>query len=62
MSKVHVASFRASTDGFGAGPAHDGEHPRGEHGMELHEWLFDTRTFRKTPRGDGDLVTGRTVR
>jgi dihydrofolate reductase len=53
MSKVRVANFSVSIDGFGAGPAQDVEHPLGENGMELHEWLFDTRTFRKMQGTDG---------
>lgn len=53
MSKVRVANFSLSIDGFGAGPAQDLEHPLGENGMELHEWLFDTRTFRKMQGGEG---------
>ncbi len=53
MSKVRVANFSVSIDGFGAGPAQDVEHPLGENGMELHEWLFGTRTFRKMQGADG---------
>jgi dihydrofolate reductase len=53
MSKVRVANFSLSIDGFGAGPAQDVEHPLGENGMELHEWLFDTRTFRTMQGADG---------
>jgi dihydrofolate reductase len=46
MSKVRVAAFSISIDGFGAGPAQDLEHPLGVGGMALHEWAFATRTFR----------------
>jgi dihydrofolate reductase len=53
MSKVRVANFSLSVDGFGAGPAQDLEHPLGENGMELHEWLFNTRTFRTMQGGEG---------
>jgi dihydrofolate reductase len=53
VSKVRVANFSLSIDGFGAGPAQDREHPLGENGMELHEWLFDTRTFRKMQGDEG---------
>jgi dihydrofolate reductase len=53
MSKVRVANFSLSIDGFGAGPAQDVEHPLGENGMELHEWLFNTQTFRKMQGADG---------
>lgn len=53
MSKVRVANFSLSMDGFGAGPAQDAEHPLGENGMELHEWLFHTRTFRTMQGAEG---------
>ncbi|HEY3815903.1 MAG TPA: dihydrofolate reductase family protein [Polyangiaceae bacterium] len=53
MSKVRVANFSLSIDGFGAGSAQDLEHPLGENGMELHEWFFDTRTFRKMQGEEG---------
>jgi dihydrofolate reductase len=53
MSKVRVANFSLSIDGFGAGPAQDLEHPLGENGMELHEWLFGTQTFREMQGADG---------
>ncbi len=57
MSKLRVANFSLSIDGFGAGPAQDLEHPLGENGMELHEWLFNTQTFRKM-QGDEGGSTG----
>jgi len=46
MTKLRVAAFSVSIDGFGAGPNQRLEHPLGENGMELHEWFFDTSTFR----------------
>jgi dihydrofolate reductase len=45
MSKLSVASFSISVDGFGAGPNPRLQHPLGEHGMQLHQWLFGTATF-----------------
>lgn len=45
MPKVRVAGFSVSIDGYGAGPAQDLEHPLGENGLELHDWLFGTQTF-----------------
>jgi dihydrofolate reductase len=53
MSKVRIAGFSISLDGYGAGPNQRFEHPLGENGMELHQWLFDTRTFRKMHGGEG---------
>jgi dihydrofolate reductase len=47
MSKVRVASFSISIDGFGAGPRQDLQNPLGVRGMELHSWFFHTETFKK---------------
>jgi dihydrofolate reductase len=46
MSKVRVAAFAVSLDGYGAGPRQSLQNPLGEGGTELHEWFFPTRTFR----------------
>lgn len=53
MPKVRVAAFSISIDGFGAGPRQRLEHPLGENGMELHQWAFETPTFRKMHGGEG---------
>jgi dihydrofolate reductase len=45
MSKVRVAAFSISVDGFGAGPDQRLEQPMGAGGMALHEWVLGTRTF-----------------
>lgn len=45
MTKVRVAGFSISLDGFGAGPEQILEHPLGKRGFELQEWFFRTRTF-----------------
>ena len=47
MSKVKVAAFTISLDGFGAGPNQDKEHPLGIGGEELHEWFFPTNRFQQ---------------
>ncbi len=47
MSKVKVAIFSVSLDGFGAGPRQDLQNPIGVRGLELHEWVFQTETFQK---------------
>jgi len=47
MSKVRVAAFSVSLDGFGAGPRQDLRNPLGVRGTELHEWFFQTELFRK---------------
>ena len=46
MTKVRVAGFSVSLDGFGAGPEQSLENPLGKRGSELHRWLFGTRMFR----------------
>jgi dihydrofolate reductase len=47
MSKVRVAAFSVSIDGFGAGPRQDLKNPLGVRGLELHGWHFETEAFRK---------------
>ncbi len=46
MVKVRVSGFSVSVDGYGAGPDQSGSDALGKSGMELHQWLFGTRTFR----------------
>jgi len=46
MTKVRVAGFSLSLDGFGAGPDQSLNDPLGKRGKELHQWAFGTRTFR----------------
>jgi hypothetical protein len=38
MTKVRVAGFSISLDGFGAGPEQSLENPLGKRGLELHQW------------------------
>jgi dihydrofolate reductase len=47
MSKVKVAAFSISLDGFGAGPRQDLNNPLGVRGFELHGWFQDTEVFKK---------------
>jgi dihydrofolate reductase len=47
MSKVKVAAFSVSIDGFGAGPRQDLQNPLGVRGLELHGWFFPTEAFKK---------------
>jgi dihydrofolate reductase len=53
MPKLRVAAFSVSLDGYGAGANQRLEHPLGEDGTELHQWFFDTLTFRKMHGGEG---------
>jgi dihydrofolate reductase len=52
MSKVRVAAFSVSMDGFGAGPRQDLKNPLGVRGTELHSWFFPTDVFKKMRGGD----------
>ena len=45
MTKVKVAGFGVSIDGFSAGPAQSLEHPLGVNGPDIFHWFFPTRTF-----------------
>ena len=58
MSKVRVDCFAISLDGFGAGPRQDLENPLGVGGLQLHGWVFPTRTFRAMHVGAQDGTTG----
>jgi dihydrofolate reductase len=53
MSKLSVHCFSISLDGYGAGPNQDLDHPLGNGGPALHEWVFGTRTFRQIHGKDG---------
>ena len=57
MSKVRVASFSISVDGYGAGPGQSVDDPLGRDGEELHNWLTPTRTFHEV-QGEGGGTTG----
>jgi dihydrofolate reductase len=60
MSKVRVAAFSISLDGFGAGPRQDLQNPLGVRGMELHAWFFPTNTFKKMTGHPGETIGGTT--
>jgi dihydrofolate reductase len=47
MTKVKVAGFSVSLDGFGAGTDQSLSHPLGLRGEEIFQWFFPTRTFRQ---------------
>jgi dihydrofolate reductase len=47
MSKVKVAAFSVSLDGYGAGVDQSLENPLGKRGEELHTWFFPTKVFQK---------------
>jgi dihydrofolate reductase len=47
MTRVRVAAFTVSLDGFSAGPSQTLEKPFGEDAIALMNWAFPTRTFRR---------------
>lgn len=57
MSKLKVAAFSISIDGFGAGPNQGATEPVGAGGMAIFEWFMHTQTFRAM-HGGGEGSTG----
>jgi dihydrofolate reductase len=62
MSSV-TCQISISLDGFVAGPNQSADDPLGEGGMRLHEWAFDTASWREAhgleggaPTADSDLL------
>jgi dihydrofolate reductase len=53
MSKVRVAGFGVSLDGFGAGIDQSLDNPLGKRGPEMFQWFFHTRSFRSMQGRDG---------
>jgi dihydrofolate reductase len=56
MSRVRVAGFGVSLDGFGAGPEQSLTDPLGKRGADLFQWFFHTRTFRSMVGKEGGSV------
>lgn len=58
MSKVKVAAFSVSLDGYAAGLDQSRENPLGKRGEELHEWIFPTKMFQQLyGKGNGTQET-----
>ncbi len=54
MTKVKVAAFSISLDGYGAGVEQSLQAPLGKRGEELHGWIFPTKMFQKMyGKGEG---------
>ncbi|MGH8232468.1 MAG: dihydrofolate reductase family protein [Steroidobacteraceae bacterium] len=53
MAKLRVQGFAISIDGYSAGPDQDLQNPIGVGGLELMDWFFQTRVWRKM-HGHGD--------
>ena len=45
MTRIRVAGFGVSLDGFAAGTEQSLEHPLGRRGPDVFRWFFPTRTF-----------------
>ncbi|HUR88875.1 MAG TPA: dihydrofolate reductase family protein [Ramlibacter sp.] len=58
MSRVRVAAFAVSLDGFGAGPDQSLENPLGVRGPEIFEWFFPTRVFQSVHGSSAGGETG----
>ena len=56
MSKVRVAGFSLSLDGFSAGPDQSLTEPLGRRGSELFRWFFPTRSFYAMTGQEGGLI------
>ncbi|HMJ74828.1 MAG TPA: dihydrofolate reductase family protein [Iamia sp.] len=53
MSKLRVLNFGISLDGYVAGPNQSLDAGLGEGGEDLHQWMFDTRTWRQEVGQEG---------
>src|ERR1700753_2078419 len=53
MSKVRVAGFGVSLDGFGAGIEQSLSDPLGKRGTEMFQWYFHTKSFRSMHEQEG---------
>lgn len=58
MSRLRIASFSLSIDGFGAGAHQSLENPQGVGFMAAQEWVFNTRTFQRLVLGTDGGETG----
>ncbi|MGB8930073.1 MAG: dihydrofolate reductase family protein, partial [Anaeromyxobacteraceae bacterium] len=47
MSRLRVAAFGISIDGYGAGTDQSLDNPMGVGGMALHKWVLGTKTFQR---------------
>ncbi|MDI7774193.1 dihydrofolate reductase family protein [Asticcacaulis sp. EMRT-3] len=53
MTKVRVAGFSVSLDGFAAGTDQSLDHPLGLRGQDLFQWIFPTRMFHQMMGKEG---------
>ncbi len=59
MSKLRC-HITISLDGFAAGPNQSEEHPLGEGGEQLHEWMFPLAAWRQSHGEQGGAVNAST--
>jgi dihydrofolate reductase len=52
MPRLLVSAFTISLDGYGAGPHQSLENPLGVGGLDLHDWLVHTPTFKRMHGGE----------
>jgi dihydrofolate reductase len=53
MPRLLTLGFTVSLDGYGAGPRQTKEEPLGVGGEELHDWLVNSRTFKRMTGQEG---------
>jgi hypothetical protein len=53
MTKVRLAGFGVSLDGFSAGTEQSVNDPLGKRGPEIFQWFFHTKTFRAMQGHEG---------
>jgi dihydrofolate reductase len=53
MTRVRVANFTISLDGYGAGPDQGVNNPLGVGGEALHDWIISTRSWRQMHGNEG---------
>jgi len=58
MARVRVDGFTISVDGYAAGPDQSLQSPLGRGGGRLHQWLVETRTFKRGVMGQEGGKTG----
>lgn len=53
MTKIKVAAFSLSLDGYGAGVNQTIDSPMGTYGAELHRWFYPTKVFQQMQQKTG---------
>ena len=54
MSKVRVANFAISIEGYSSAPGQTRKEPFGPGGLRVMEWFFPTDTFQKMQKKSGE--------